>query len=110
MNVTISPCSLLSLVPKPFDRHLLTSLHTHFCWHFGNWIIAQAAVAVFVVSRSWLSSACSGAGGGVCMEGLFSLSPSQRVAQALTQNELSLLAPLKPFSSPEVPATLAAGR
>lgn len=33
----------LSLALKPLDRHLLTSLHMHSCWHFGNWIIAQAA-------------------------------------------------------------------
>lgn len=36
--------------------------------------------------------------------------PSQRATRALPQNQLSLLAPLKPFSSLEVPAALAAGR
>lgn len=35
---------------------------------------------------------------------------SPMTSLALIQNQLSLLAPLKPFSSLEVPATLAAGR
>lgn len=71
----------------------------------GSWIIARAAVAVFVAERClqccWWET---------CREGLFPLSPSQWIAQALTQNQLSLLAPLKPFSSLEAPATLASGR
>jgi len=104
MTVTVSPCSFPSLVSESFRGHLLTSLQIHSCWHFGNWIIAQAAVAVFVVSRSWLSSTCSAAGGGVCGRTVSPLT-ILRVTGALTQNQLSL-----PFSSQEVPTTLAAGR
>lgn len=69
MNDTISPCSLSDpWLLKPLDRHLLlTSFHICSCWHFGNWSIAQAAVAVFAVTSSQLSLACSTAGYGVCV-------------------------------------------
>lgn len=62
----------LSLAPKPLDRHLLTSLHAHSCWHFGNCIIAQAAVVVFVVGDV-LAELCPPLLAGEGMKGLITL-------------------------------------
>lgn len=110
MNDTISPCSLSDLwLLKPLDRHLLlTSFHICSCWHFGNWSIAQAAMAVFTVTSSCLSLVCSTAGWGVCMwtdcPPCPSPLPVPEIAQPLTYHQLTLFAPLKPFPAPSFSA------